>query len=243
MNGTAYRLEGLGKVYGKREVCHVGHLEVPHGSITVLMGPNGAGKSTLLKLMGFLEPPTAGKMIFGDTEVLDGKLPPLDVRRSVTMVFQTPIFFRGSVEQNVAYGLKLRGGMDVKARVQEMLEALNLSRLARVRVGLLSAGEAQRVAMARALIFEPKVLLLDEPTANLDPQNVALVEDLITKVVSEHQTTIVLVTQNVFQAKRLADKVAFMLDGELIEVGPPESIFDLAEDHRTRAFVRGEMIY
>jgi tungstate transport system ATP-binding protein len=243
MNGTAYRLEGLGKVYGKREVCHVEHMVVPRGSITVLMGPNGAGKSTLLRLMGFLEPPTTGKVIFGDTTFLNGKLPPLEVRRRVTMVFQTPVFFRGSVEQNVAYGLKLRGWANVKARVQEILEALNLTHLARARVGSLSAGEAQRVAVARALVFEPSVVLLDEPTANLDPQSVALVEASIIQAVNERGTTVVLVTQNVFQAERLANDVAFMLDGKLIEVGPAESIFALAEDHRTRAFVRGEMVH
>ena len=243
MNGTEYRLESLGKVYGKREVCRVEHLVVPRGSITVLMGPNGAGKSTLLRLMGFLEPPTTGKVIFGDTTFLDGKLPPLEVRRRVTMVFQTPVFFRGSVEQNVAYGLKLRGGENIKPRVQQILEALNLSHLAKARVGSLSAGEAQRVAIARALIFDPSVVLLDEPTANLDPQNVALVEALIAQAVNERGTTVVLVTQNVFQAERLANDAAFMLDGKLIEVGPAESIFALAEDHRTRAFVHGEMVY
>jgi tungstate transport system ATP-binding protein len=207
------------------------------------MGPNGAGKSTLLRLMGFLEPPTAGRVIFGDATFLDGKLPPLEVRRRVTMVFQTPVFFRGSVEQNVAYGLKLRGGENVKASVEQILEALDLSHLAKARVSSLSAGEAQRVAIARALIFEPSVVLLDEPTANLDPHNVALVEALIAQAVHERGTTVVLVTQNVFQAERLANDVAFMLDGKLIEVGPAESIFALAEDQRTRSFVRGEMVY
>jgi len=243
MNGTAYRLEKLSKVYGKREVCHVEYLEVPHGSITVLMGPNGAGKSTLLRLMSFLEPPTAGRVIFGDSTFLDGKLPPLEVRRRVTMVFQTPVFFRGSVEQNVAYGLKLRGGENVKASVEQVLEALDLSHLAKARVGSLSAGEAQRVAIARALIFEPSIVLLDEPTANLDPHNVALVEALIAQAVNERGTTVVLVTQNVFQAERLANDAAFMLDGKLIEVGPAERIFALAEDQRTRSFVHGEMVY
>lgn len=161
----------------------------------------------------------------------------------MTMVFQTPVFFRGSVEQNVAYGLKLRGGENVKASVEQILEALDLSHLAKARVSSLSAGEAQRVAIARALIFEPSVVLLDEPTANLDPHNVALVEALIAQAVHERGTTVVLVTQNVFQAERLANDVAFMLDGKLIEVGPAESIFALAEDQRTRSFVRGEMVY
>ncbi len=99
------------------------------------------------------------------------------------------------------------------------------------------------MAIARALIFDPEVLLLDEPTANLDPQNVALVEELIAKAVNERGSTVVLVTQNVFQAKRLAHQVGFMLDGVLIEVGLPDGIFADSVDQRTLAFVRGEMVY
>ena len=235
-----YRLEGVGKVYGAREVCHVDHLEIPRGSIMVLMGPSGAGKSTLLRLMGFLEPATSGQVIFGDHSYFDGQAPPLEVCRRVTMVFQTPVFFKGTVEQNVAYGLRLRGEPNARTRVREMLEAVGLTHLAAMKMGSVSAGEAQRVAIARALIFDPEVLLLDEPTANLDPQNVALVEELVANAVNEHGTTVVLVTQNVFQAKRVAHQGGFMLDGVLVEVGPPDTIFAASADQRTGAFVRGE---
>ncbi|MFQ5875151.1 MAG: phosphate ABC transporter ATP-binding protein [Dehalococcoidia bacterium] len=238
-----YRLEGVSKVYGAREVCHVDHLEIPRGSIMVLMGPSGAGKSTLLRLMGFLEPATSGTIIFGGHPYSDSKNPPLEIRRRVTMVFQTPVFFGGTVEQNVAYGLRFRGEPDARARVTEMLGTVGLSRLAKEKMKSVSTGEAQRVAIARALIFDPEVLLLDEPTANLDPQNVALVEELIAKAVHERGTTVVLVTQNVFQARRLAHQVGFMLDGALVEVGPPDTIFAAPVDGRTRAFVRGEMVY
>ena len=243
MNCAVYRLEGISKVYGTREVCHVERLEIPRGSVMVLMGPSGAGKSTLLRLMAFLEPATSGQIIFEGHSCSDGKAPPLEVRRRVTMVFQTPIFFKGTVEQNVAYGLRFRGELNVRTRVRKMLEAVGLSQLAKAKMTSVSTGEAQRVAIARALIFDPEVLLLDEPTANLDPQNVALVEELVAKAVNDRGTTVVLVTQNVFQAKRLAHQVGFMLDGVLIEVGLPDGIFADSVDQRTRAFVRGEMVY
>jgi tungstate transport system ATP-binding protein len=193
--------------------------------------------------MGFLEPVTSGQIIFGGQPYSDRNRPPLEVRRRVTMVFQTPVFFKGTVEHNVGYGLKFRGEPNVRTRVREMLDAVGLSRLAKAKMDSLSTGEAQRVAIARALIFDPEVLLLDEPTANLDPQNVALVEELIASAVNERGTTVVLVTQNVFQAKRLAHQVAFMLDGELVEAGLADTILSVAADQRTRAFVRGEMVY
>ena len=243
MTEPVYRLTGIVKRYGEREVCRVDLLEVPPGSIMVVMGPNGAGKSTLLKLMGFLGSATSGTILFHGYPCVDGNEPPLTLRRRVTMVFQTPAFFQSSVEKNVAYGLEIRQERDVKSRVLDMLDTVGLRHLAKARISTLSGGEAQRVALARALIFNPEVLLLDEPTANLDPENVGLVEGLISQAVRELGTTVVLVTQNVFQAKRLADQVALMLDGRLIEVGAPDILFANPQDSRTLAFVHGDMVY
>ncbi len=241
--GTAYRLEGVVKSYGAEEVCRVGHLEVPAGSITVVMGPSGAGKSTLLRIMGLLEPPTGGDItVLGDM-CSNGDRPSLALRRRITMVFQTPILFAGSVAQNVQYGLKVRGERDIDERVERALKMVGIDEKFNAKASTLSTGEGQRLALARALAIEPEILLLDEPTANLDPRNVAIVEDLITRAVRERGTTVVLVTQNVFQAKRLAQDVVFMLDGNLVESGPASKMFDNPDNPHTGAFVRGEMVY
>ena len=146
------------------------------------------------------------------------------------------------MSDNVAYGLRIRGQNHVRSAVQSMLERVGLTDLAHVPAHSLSGGEAQRVALARALVINPDVLLLDEPTANLDPLNVKIIETIIRDVNQQRGTTIVLVTHNVFQARRLAHRVAFLLNGELVEVGPTEQVFEAPADPRTAAFVRGEMI-
>ena len=193
------------------------------------------------------------------------------------MVFQRPILLSASVRDNVAYGLKLRGEKEVEARVSQVLEIVGLSQFARASVKTLSGGEAQRVALARAIVIEPEVLLLDEPTANLDPYNGSLIEKIVAELNREPGQasflnddgvrrdsasgqvpfrndgrekrdlatgmTIVVVTHNVFQAKRLAHQVAFLLGGREIEVAPAEQFFSTPANPRTAAFVRGEMVY
>ena len=242
-DSPVYRLERLVKRYDEREVCRIDSLEIRRGSITAVMGPNGAGKSTLLRMMGFLEQPTSGDIWFEGHHCSNGVEPPISLRRRITMVLQTPALFHGSVVRNVAYGLAIRGERDNRRRVEEVLEAVGLAHLADAKAATLSGGEAQRVAFARALAFDPDVLLLDEPTANLDPAGVGLVEKLITGAVHNLKTTVVLVTQNLFQAERLADRVSLMLGGELIESGTPDKMFNHPEDPRTQAFLSGEMVY
>ncbi|HUW08636.1 MAG TPA: ATP-binding cassette domain-containing protein, partial [Anaerolineae bacterium] len=127
--------------------------------------------------------------------------------------------------------------------IEQALEQVGLQHLARQRARTLSGGEAQRVALARAIVLRPDVLLLDEPTANLDPYNVGLIEEIVTNLNRERDTTVVLVTHNVFQAKRLAHRVALMLDSRIIEVADVETFFASPQDARTAAFVRGEMVY
>jgi tungstate transport system ATP-binding protein len=161
----------------------------------------------------------------------------------VTTVFQRPILLNRSVQANVGYGLGLRGLRGADSEIEKALEQVGLQALARQRARTLSGGEAQRVALARAIVLEPDVLLLDEPTANLDPYNVGLIEEIVTKLNRERGTTLVLVTHNVFQAKRLAHRVALMLDSQIIEVADVEAFFESPQDLRTAAFVRGEMVY
>lgn len=243
MNRPLYQLERVTKVYGARRVLDIATLEIARGEVFGLVGPSGSGKSTLLRLLNFLEPPTTGWIRFGDTVIGENGTAPLDVRRRVTMVFQRPLLLNTTVFGNVAYGLRLRGDHRTEERVQAALEQVGLSRLAATPARTLSGGEVQRVALARALVIELEALLLDEPTANLDPYNVALIERIITDLNRERGTTIVLVTHNVFQAKRLAHRVGLLLDGQLIEVNDTHKFFTAPDDPRTAAFVRGEMVY
>ncbi|MFN2184992.1 MAG: phosphate ABC transporter ATP-binding protein [Anaerolineae bacterium] len=243
MSDFVYRLQNISKVYDDRRVLQIDNLKIERGEIFALVGPSGAGKSTLLRLLNFLETPSSGRVRFLDAEFNASQPMPLQYRRRVTTVFQRPILLNRSVQANVLYGLRLRGLRDLEGRVENALEQVSLQHLARQRARTLSGGEAQRVALARAIVLKPDVLLLDEPTANLDPYNVGLIEEIVTELNRAQGTTLVLVTHNVFQAKRLADRVALMLEGQVIELANVENFFDSPQDPRTAAFVRGEMVY
>jgi len=239
----AYRLHKVVKAYGGGEVLHVDSLDIHWGEVFGIVGPSGSGKSTLLRLLDFLEPPTAGRIHFHDHSVNGAGSVPLTIRRQVTTVFQKPVLLNTTVYGNVAYGVKIRGEKEVEVKVNEALARVGLMEFARAPVRTLSGGEAQRVALARAMVVEPQVLLLDEPTANLDPYNVGLIEGIVADLNRRKGTTIVLVTHNVFQAKRLAHRVALLLEGRIVEVSPAERFFSSPSDPRTLAFVQGEMVY
>ncbi|MBI4787933.1 MAG: ATP-binding cassette domain-containing protein [Chloroflexi bacterium] len=240
MTSPIYQISNLKQIYGERTVLDIDRLDIAPGEILGLVGPSGAGKSTLLRLLNFLESPTTGQIAF-QNQPPNGSVP-IAVRRQVTTVFQRPVLLRASVRANVAYGLGLRGER-ASSRVDEMLARVGLDKLANAPATKLSGGEMQRVALARALVVEPKVLLLDEPSANLDPYNVGLIEEIVAQNNRERGTTVVVVTHNVFQAKRLAQRVGLMLGGRLIEIAETKQFFDSPTDPRTAAFVRGEMVY
>jgi tungstate transport system ATP-binding protein len=234
-----YRLDGVTRAYGGRTVLGVDHLEVGR-EVLCLVGPTGAGKSTLLRLLAGLEPPTSGRLLFAGRPLGNGD-PPRDVRHRLTLVFQRPLLLAGTVLTNVEYGLRLRGGGRLRPRARAALDHLGLGGLAHRAARTLSGGETQLVALARALVLEPDVLLLDEPTAHLDPARVALVEEVIGEV-HRRGTAVVWATHNLFQARRVARRVALLLDGRLVEVAPVEDFFTNPRDPRTAAFVRGEMV-
>jgi tungstate transport system ATP-binding protein len=238
-----YRIAALTKEYGGRRVLEVEELVVRGGEILALVGPSGAGKSTLLRLLNFLESPSSGEIEFAGRRFTSGQEMPLPLRRRVTTVFQKPMLLNRSVWDNVNFGLQLRGLGDKRQDVEQVLKEVGLGQLRRQRARTLSGGEAQRVALARAMVLHPDVLLLDEPTANLDPYNVDLIENIIRRLNQEQHTTLVLVTHNVFQAHRIADRVAFLLDGKIIEIADTQRFFESPKDNRTRAFVNGEMVY
>jgi tungstate transport system ATP-binding protein len=235
-----FQLNSVKKAYKGRTVLDIEMMTIEQGEIVAVVGPSGAGKSTLLRLLNFLEVPDSGSLIFDGQPILNNL--PLNLIRRVTTVFQRPVMLTGSVKENVAYGLKVRhqrNDMEVTAA----LERVGLSGMGSVAASTLSGGEMQRVALARALVFNPEVLLLDEPTANLDPYNVGLIESIVKEQNQTRSTTVVLVTHNVFQARRLAKRVGLLLNGEVIELAAVSDFFDHPGDSRTKAFLNGEMPY
>ena len=243
MSAPVYELENVVKEYDGHCVLDVKALDVHRGEVLALVGPSGAGKSTLLRLLNFLEAPTRGDLRFHDSRFSAEESMPLSLCRKVTTVFQRPMLLNRSVEANVAYGLRLRGEWDAADRVRTALARVGLASLSRQKARSLSGGEAQRVALARAIVLEPEVLLLDEPTANLDPYNVGLIEEIVRTLNEERSTTVVLVTHNVFQSRRLARRVGLMLSGQIVELTEAEAFFERPRDPRTRAFVKGVMVY
>jgi tungstate transport system ATP-binding protein len=235
---TLYQLRDLQHRYGPRTILDLPTLDIQRGEVLGIVGPSGSGKSTLLRLLQFLELPTSGTITFDGTR-LNGNVP-LAIRRRVVTVFQYPALLDRTVFDNVAYGLRLRGQRHGREQIMHALERVGLRDYAQTRAKTLSGGEAQRVALARALVLNPAALLLDEPTANLDPYNVGLIEEIIR---GHGETTAVLVTHNTFQAKRLADRVGLLLNGKLIELAAADQFFNHPIDPRTRSFLNGEMVY
>ncbi|MEM6281667.1 MAG: phosphate ABC transporter ATP-binding protein [Chloroflexota bacterium] len=237
-----YALRDVVQQYGNRTVLRVATLDIRQGENLAVVGPSGAGKSTLLRLLVLLENPARGdiRLQIGD-KVFNQRTATISQRRQIAMVFQHPALLSRSVWKNVAYSLEIRGEADVRSRVQIMLEKVSLGHLTQKPAHTLSGGEKQRVAIARALITQPQVLILDEPTANLDPQNIRIIEQLIHEQCE--QTTVIMVTHNIFQAKRLADRVALLLDGKIIEIATNKTFFNTPRDPRTQAFISGDIIY
>ena len=240
---ASYAIENLTKVYRNRQVLGIERLDIQPGEILAFVGPSGSGKSTLLRLLNFLEPPTGGGVVYRGERFDAQQDVSLEIRRTVTTVSQRPILLNRTVRANVEFGLRLRGRRDRDGEVRAALEKVGMAALEGQAARTLSGGEAQRVALARAMVIRPDVLLLDEPTANLDPYNVGVIEVAVRRLNAERGTTVVLVTHNVFQARRLANRVAFILDGKIVELSDTESFFERPRDPRTAAFVRGEMVY
>jgi tungstate transport system ATP-binding protein len=236
-----YKIEGVSKRYNQT-VLDLEHLEIALGKVLCLLGPTGAGKSTLLRLLAGLERPSTGHLLFGAHDLGTAELP-LTQRRRIALVFQRPALLSGTVTANVEYGLRLRGLGRQPERVRQVLERLGLAALASRQASTLSGGEAQLVALARALVLELDVLLLDEPTAHLDPARVALVESAVREYREARGATVVWATHNLFQARRAADRVALLLEGRLVEEAPTAEFFSAPRDPRTAAFVRGDMVY
>ena len=220
------------------------NLDVPTHTVTAIIGPSGSGKTTLLRLINLLEEPTSGIIAFDGVDTHASEKTRLEMRRRMVIVFQKPVVFSGSVYDNVAYGLKIRGQgrRQMREKVLHALETVDLSGYENRRARTLSGGEVQRVALARAMVTEPALLLLDEPTANLDPVSTARVEALIALVIRELHTTVIMATHDMAQGQRLADQIGVLIGGEMLQIGNPGEIFNLPNSMQVAHFVGVENV-
>ncbi|MFY9604407.1 MAG: phosphate ABC transporter ATP-binding protein [bacterium] len=237
-----YQIKGLVKEY-PGFTLKIDDLTLYRGEIFCLLGPSGAGKTTLLRILNFLEEPTAGEVYYGGVKYTKENFnPPLEIMREITTVFQRPALLKESVWNNIIYPLKIRGQKVDREEVMAIVEELSIAQLLHRPCTTLSGGEAQRVALARALVFKPRVILLDEPTANLDPNNIRIIEDMMTKYM-EKKPTVVWITHNHFQAKRVGDRICLLEEGRVVEINDKENFFTNPNQKRTREFLAGEMFY
>ena len=237
-------IKNLSKAYGGNTVLDNINLDVLPNSVTAIIGPSGSGKTTLLRLIDLLEEPTSGEIYFNGTGYMTLDETKLEMRRKMVIVLQKPIVFSGSVYDNVSYGLKVRGleSKYSRRKVMDSLESLGLSGYENRKANTLSGGEVQRVAMARAMVVEPELLLLDEPTANLDPVSTAIIERLITGLVRDFHTTVILTTHDMSQGQRLADQIGVLIGGSVLQVGNSNEIFNLPISMQVAHFVGMENI-
>ncbi len=237
----AWEMISLRKRLGDFELM-IQNLAVQPAACLAVIGPAGAGKSTLLQMAAGLMPVDAGSLKRGGVEVGRGEESLLQ-RRQVTLVAQRPVMLRGSVRYNVQYGLRLRRDRQAATKAEAMIERLQLTPLADQPADSLSGGETQLVAIARALVLQPDYLILDEPTAHLDPGRVQLVEDVVTEMHQQHAFACIWATHNLFQARRVATAAALMLNGRLVETGDAGAFFDSPAQPQTADFLEGRMVY
>ena len=217
------------------ELIHELTLELGAGPRTMVVGPNGAGKSLLLRLCHGLLRPSAGRVTWAGEA---------DAARRQAMVFQRPVLLRRSVAANVRYALALRQVPRTArpARVADALDMAGLRPLAGRAARVLSGGEQQRLALARAWALRPEVLFLDEPTASLDPGATGAVEEVI-RHFADAGAKIVMTSHDLGQVRRLADEVVFLHAGRVLEHGPVQTFFEAPRSREARAFIKGELLW
>ncbi len=219
---------------GTRIIDHI-NLSIVDNDITVILGPNGAGKSVLLRLLHGLLTPTQGKVEWSGNVVSE------ELRKRQALVFQRPVMMRRSVADNIRFVLSLRNFPDSDERLEKALELAGLVKQARQPAPKLSGGEQQRLAIARALVLDPEVLILDEPSSNLDPGATMAIEQLI-KAAREDGKKVILVTHDLGQAKRVGDEIIFLHHGRIIEQGPCDAFFTDPQTNEARAYLSGGLL-
>lgn len=234
----------LGQKYGRQYALKSINLSIETGDVFALIGPTGAGKTTLLRLLNLLEKPFEGSLTFDGINVTSSNSHHLEVRRRMSFVQQKPVVFDMSVFENVACGLKWRHEQSetIKRRVEDVLKLVDLINYESRNATTLSGGEAQRVVIARALVTKPEVLLLDEPTANLDPNSITKIEEVLAHIIAEQKITVVMATHDMSQGQYLANKIGVFMKGKLLQTGSPDSIFNSPISRDVAEFVGIENI-
>lgn len=243
MKETYYNITNIKKVYPGFKL-QINNLELYSGEIFCILGPSGAGKTTFLRLLNFIEEPDGGDIeLFGKKYKKDYFRPSLETMRRITTVFQRSTLLNTSVWNNIVYPLKIRKQKVNRDEVLKLADQLGITRLLRQSSVTLSGGEAQRVALARALVFKPEVLLLDEPTANLDPDNIKIIEDIAVNYSENYKPAIVWITHNHFQAKRVGHRICLLEEGGIVEVSERDIFFNNPVEERTKDFLTGNTYF
>jgi len=239
------KLVNLEQRVGDKSLLKNINLEIAKGEFFVVIGPTGSGKTTLLRLIDLLDSPYSGDIYFNGMNATALKGERIDIRRKMAIVFQKPVVFNGTVFENIAYPLKMRGlkSREIRPLVNSLLDAIGLSGYGKRKARTLSGGEAQRVALARAVISDPELLLLDEPTANLDPLSVKLIEEMVKEFNKSKGVTVVMATHDMQQGQRLASRAGVLMQGELVQVGNTSAIFRSPDSARVAGFVGMQNVY
>ena len=216
------RTENLSRMVNGRLLVDNISLDVQKGEVLAIVGPSGAGKSSFLRMLNRLDEPTSGTLFLAG-QAFDA-IRPRELRRRVGMVMQSPYLFPGTVADNLRYGPAQRGETLPSATIDRLLEEVGLAGYSARDMNHLSGGEAQRVSLARTLANKPEILLLDEPTSSLDDAAEKEVEALLRRIISQEDLTCLIVTHDMAQAARLADRVMMLENGRLTALGPVEEL-------------------
>ena len=244
MSMPLLELRDIGQTRGDRDILKNINLRIERGEVLAMIGPTGAGKTTLLRIIDLLDSLGRGAVFFNGTDVASSDRFRLESRRRMAFVLQKPVVFNTSVYDNIACGLRWRGKerRQVRDKINEMLEITGLDGYQSRNARTLSGGEMQRVAIARAVATDPEVLLLDEPTANLDPVSAAKIEDILARIIRKNAITVIMATHDMSQGQKLADRIAVLVDGEIVQIGRANEIFYTPKDRKVAEFVGMENI-
>jgi len=232
MSMAFLEVTNLCKNYGQAEILKQINISVDRGEILGLVGPTGSGKTTLLRLINLLEEPSSGSILLeGQRKSGRPEREKIAARRRMAMVFQKPVMFKSNVLENICFGLRARQLDQPEQRKEKAMQALQSVGLPGYEsrdANTLSGGEMQRIALARAIILQPELLLLDEPTANLDPRSASAIDSILLGLAGG-RTAMILATHNMMQCRRLADRVAVLVGGRITALGKSEDILGRAE--------------